>query len=681
MAHPDWPFMGANHQWDLGQVWRFPIHAEAAKNGVALAKMWYGGYPTRPSRINDYAAVVTEWKTALPGLRDMRQLFNQFQFTGANGGYFDSDSEVFIQSLAQHGYRNLWVLMDGPSQRNYAGVYGNASNPVEPGIDSRQGTVPGTKYWDHYYDRALIDADPVGSAPAAMAHIHESQMLAWTRLLAYLKANPNIYDTTIGFELINEPASYADLGSKIKNNVTALTYYVQHCLDIVALIDREFPNNGHDIYVGGWAYSATSNIFHQTHLPSYGKTAYEVLRDAIGADRFVWSIHMYPSWTGGVPTTPAQLESWANGRFGDSIRAGDRIAITEINAQNSHFNNTSYASHEIRKGFLWSRNPDFFRRNNISIFWWPLASWAAGSVMDSRGTGIQADHQNSMAAFVNVLSHGNRTAWFSGPDSGYRDATFVECTRGVLNEPTDPDYADRGDLDPVDGYALGFGGRGVAVVRPVETANNYLYGGDGYNVLYGSEVNDDWLSLGRGGGVIRLFGGYSYANTNGGLNRIYGGSQWCLITCYHGRNTIIVDPVAETTIMGFNPGRGDKISFKGAFASMVPLRMASTALADPGNLAGEIDLYVDFPQGGRLRMVGSASLIDSLHRSCLDLTDGWYASGWTEPVDFSETQFSDPIVPPPDLEQNTLSGLPRGLRGVVVRVFDYKGNELTLARR
>ena len=677
MAHPDWPFMGANHQWDVTQVFRFPLYAEAGRNGVSLAKMWYGGFPTRPSRLVDYAAVAQEWKTAAPGLRDMRQLFNQFQFTGPDGGYYDSDSEIFVKSLAANGFRTLWVLMDGPSQRNYEGNH--ATRTTEPGIDSRQGTVPGIKYWDHYYDRALIDADPVGSAPAAMAHIHQSQVTAWKRLLAYLKKNPDVYDTTIGWELINEPASYRDLGRRI-GDVEAITYYVQHCLALAALIDTEIPGNGLDIYVGGYGYSGETNPFHQTFLPAYGKTAYEALRDGIGADRFVWSVHMYPSWTGGYPTTMAQMESWADGRFGDSIREGNRIAITEINAQNSHFNNTSYASSEIRKGFLWSRNPEFFRKHNISVFWWPFANWAAGSVMDSRGTGIQLDHQNSMMAFVNVMAHGNNPDWFTGPDSGYRNATFVECTRGVLNDPTDPDYLAGEQTDAVPGYALGFGGRGVAVVRPIETANNFLYGGDGFNVLYGSQVNDDFLSLGRGGGVIRLYGGTSYANTNGGVNRIYGGSEWSLITCYHGRSTIIVDPTATTTIMGFSPARGDKISFKGAFADMVALRLASTAQADDGNLASEVDLHVTFPQGGRLRMIGTGALIDSLHRSTLDLTDGWYGPGWSEPADYVPADFDAPIVPP-EATMPDFGYLPLTKDGDVVRVFDWRGTEIKVTAK
>lgn len=663
---PEWPFVGANQQWDVTQIFRFPVYATAQANGVTLEKMWYGGLPTRPSRIANYTKVVADWKVAVPGQRYFRQLFNQFQFTGVDGGYFDKDSDDFVRAMAAHGNGQLWCLMDGPSQRQYEGT-------IEPGIDSRQGTVPGTQYWTHYYDRALIDADPVGSFDAAMDHIHQSQLDAWTALLTFLSREPDIYASTIGFELINEPASYRSAGNMIGDPVAALTKYVNHCIALVDLIDAMIPGNGHDIYVGGWGYSGETNIFHRTVLPAYGKTAYNALLDRIGPDRFVWSVHMYPQWTSGYPNTIPPIEAWARSRFGDSITMGNRISITEFNAQNAHFNDWRYPNADTRKGHLWSRNPDFFRKNNISIFWWPFSAWAEGSVTDARGgpTGNSITHsrQNSLMAYTNMASILDPGAVSTGADAGEKTPTFVPAV-SIVRETNDPDYH-LGEIDTrVTGYAYGYGGKGVCVVRGRDDAHNILQGGDGYTVLYGSE-NKDWLSLGRGGGVIRMGGWYSYANTNGGYNRIYGGPLWSMITCYHGINTIIVDPAATTILMGFDPSRGDRISFKGAFTGYIDLRLASAIDAPSGNMANEENLVITFPQGGMLTIVDGGDRIEALHRFNLDFTDSWYADGWVEPVDYTESQFDDPIVPPPEPVEEGV--FPKNYLGEYVFVRDRSG--------
>lgn len=642
MAHPEWPFMGANQQWDTDQRSRFPVYAAATANGVSLTDMWYGGCPTAPSRTVSTAAMVDEWQLALPGVKTFRQLFNQFQFTGPGGGYFDTRSQQFISRLTSYGAKHLWVLMDGPSQRSY---------DHEPGTSTAEGTVPGTQYWTHYPDGAAIDADPAGTVPMVMSTIHASQTLAWSRLLAYLQANPNVYANTIGFELINEPDTYNSAGQiPGVGQVTAMTYYVQHCLALVDMIDAVFP--GHDIYVGGWRYSADCNVFYNTYLPAYGCTAYQALVDRIGEDRLVWSIHLYPDWVdGAVVTTMEQVDAGIANRFGDALSRGHRVAITEINAQNDHFNNVSYSSQIIRKSALLIRNTRLFRDNRISIFWWPFSAWAAASVFDARGDGIKHNFQNSMQGALNVWAHNNASDWFVGPDSGPRTAEFVPCSRGVTNAVSDPDYQIKRpggvgeSIDAVTGYARGFGGRGVAVVNPVETANNLLIGGNGRNILYGSALYDDFLSLGRGGGVVRCYGGYNSVNTNGGNNLIYGGSLWTLVTSYWGQTTVVVDPAATTIIMGWSPLRGDRLSFKG-LVTAAQVKAGSATNAPPGNIAGEVDIVITFPQGGTLRMIGLAYIKDVIDTYVMDFTDGWYGPSWVEPPDYDPADFGLPITPP-----------------------------------
>lgn len=640
MAHPKWPFMGANQQWDADQISSIPLYKEAKAAGVKLTGMWYGEFPTAPSRINSSydgaARAIEQFEAATPGMRAMRQLFNQWHLPDPANGFYHPKSNGFIDRMVSGGWHILWVLMDGPSQRSYEGL-------------------PGAGTWLKSYPvQADIIANPAGTFEEVMTLIHQGQVTSWTRLLTYLQHRPDVLGQTLGFELVNEPGTYSSAGDRTRNTVLAMTRYVQHCIALVDLIDDMLPGNGIDIYVGGWRYSADLNILHSTYLPHYGKTAFEALVDRIGMDRFVWSQHLYPGW---IETPCRDMDDLVAGiepRSSIPRKMGLRIALTEMNAQNEHANNVTYPMGDVRKGFMLSRHTHYFRENNISVFWWPYANWAAGSVIDARGnlSGIQNYHQNSLYMAINLWAQNNNPDWFTGPDSGARQATFVEAAMGSVNDPSDPDYAAKlvgsDSRDNVPGYGLGFGGRGVAVVQPLENCNNFLYGGNGRNILYASQNNDDYLSLGRGGGVARLYGGYSYCNTNGGQNLIYGGSKWCQISCYWGVNTVVVDPAAVTTIIGWNPARGDKLSFKGAFASSLDFRFATRRESPPNNILNEQDLVVAFPQGGTLRLIHGAQHSQTLPNHVLDFTTGWYWPGWTEPADYSTADFALPLVEPVD---------------------------------
>lgn len=665
--------MGANHQWDADGVNRFTLYKDAMAAGLKLTDMWYGELPTGPSRItatyDGAVATIADFEKATPGMKAMRQLFNQWHLPDPVAGFYDPHSNGFVDRMVSGGWDILWVLMDGPSQRSY---------------DNEPGAGTWMKSYPVYAD---IIADTPGTFEAVMTQIHQGQVTSWTKLLTYLQHRPQALARTIGFELINEPATYSSAGARLKNDVLAMTRYVQHCIALVDLIDTMLPGNGIDIYVGGWRYSAILNILHETYLPHYGKTAFEALRDRIGLDRFVWSQHLYPTWIETGCRDMDDLMAGIRARSSIPMDLGVRIAITETNAQNDSANNLDYAVGDHRKAYMLTRHTPFFRKNNISLFWWPFANWAAGSVIDARGSaaGIQNYHQNSLYTAINLWANNNNPAWFTGPDSGVRTAAFIEAGRGTLNTAADPDYALKMDgtisRDNVPGYGLGFGGRGVAVVRPLENCNNFLYGGNGRNVLYASQANDDYLSLGRGGGVARLYGGYSYCNTNGGTNLIYGGSNWSQISCYWGETTIVVDPAATTRVVGWDPST-DKLSFRGALANAYELRIATRSETIPGNALNEQDLVVDFPQGGTLRLINGAQFSAKLPTRVRDFTDGWYAVGWAEPADYVTADFTLPIVAPTDdLEQepavtpNLFDSAGRAFGGI----FNHLGQPLTAA--
>lgn len=667
-----WPIMGVNHQWDAPGRRKHPLYLQALEEaGIEITSMWYGEMATGPSRINDTAKVFDQWENALPGLRHNRQLFNQWQWDD-NNNYVHDYAETFIQTMANHDWKITWVLMDGPSQRAYSN---------EPGIGV---------YFKSFPLPSILEEDPVGSVPYAMEMVHASQVNSFQRLLAYLKKNNNVWEATNAFELVNEPDTYSEVAART-STVEGMTYYVRHCRALFDMIEEAFPGNGLDIYVGGWKYSALANIFHETYLPEFGMTGYEALRSYIGADRFVWSIHLYPSWVEGNVGDMAGIERGIENRFGIPLKMGQRIAITETNSQTNHFNNLSWDAGQLRKSYALTRHTELLWKNNLSVFWWPFANWANGSILDARGStsgdwaGIQNYHQASLMGFMNMSAYNNNDDWFTGPDSGIRGSHFVETVRGTLNDPIDPDYEEKLNddgvsMDAVDGYALGFGGRGVAVVQPVENANNLLFGGNGRNILYGSQENDDFLALGRGGGVIRLNGGYSYANTNGGKNLIYAGSKWSKIDCFFGTTTVVVDPDADMTIIvAFNPLRGDRISLKGAFANATDLRYASSAV-NTRNGGGEVDLFIDMPGGGRVRFVNGGSYIDNLGRYVMDFTDGWYGPGWSEPVDYTTADFDLPIVDPdnPDQGGDGGDGGDGGNGNYLSQIFDYRGNQLQI---
>lgn len=682
-----WPVIAANHQWDVVQKWRFPIFAEAEAEGVTLTPMWYSEAPCVPSRLtpNTEAAII-EWETALPGMRTLRQLFNQWSFHNQwtnqtfdgqpeDGKFWWPQGNEFVETLATRGWKQLWVLMDGPSQRS--------------GLDE-PGTLPGEHWWKSY----PVIATPTDWEPG-MVKIHQSQINGWTRLCDYLSMMPNVYDSTIGFEAINEPASYRQAVRDTGDTVKYMTYYVDHVLAIFDLIQSYFPTWEFDFYVGGWGYSGEIAIFERTHLPKYGnKTVTQALKDHIGEHRFVWSAHMYPGWT--VATYDVNiLENWGRNRFGAAL-GRDRIAVTEFNGQNEIVNAIWSGRDNAIKDFMWNRNQEWFYKNNLSVYWWPLANWADGSVFDARGRtdeDLTMNHQNSYASLMRMMTFNNNLDVMTWADTGIRQATFFPVFES-LNALSDPDYEEKRPVDENDNLlqrsvdvatkaAYGFGGRGVAVVEPVEDANNFLYGGNGRNILYGSQTNDDHLNLGRGGGVVRCYGGYNYVNTSGGENLVYSGSHWTEISTIRGKTTHVIDPNAtKVIIIGFDANRGDKLSFMGAFQDVSEFRSAvSSRLSETGR--DENNAIVALPGGGEVVFWNSGAQANYLYLHVLDFTDGWYQEGWEEPADYTVEEFNDPIVdpPPPWDEEPEVGGIGFLKSGLPVSAFLKSGLPVSIARK
>jgi hypothetical protein len=188
----------------------------------------------------------------------------------------------------------------------------------------------------------------------------------------------------------------------------------------------------------------------------------------------------------------------------------------------------------------------------------------------------------------------------------------------------------------------------------------------------------DFLSLGRGGGVARspasmrsIFYGSSH---NPGLFYLGPGkSLVCLVDGTNNPTTLVFDPTSSTTnvVENFSIDRGDRVSFKGAFATAEALQ-AVLSISPSGNAPGTgsawpEDAVVTLPGGGSVRFVAQYNLVHTLASVCLDFTDGWYGAGWTEPPDYNpadldipapppNTVFFDPLLHDEDLEEDSGGG-------------------------
>lgn len=633
-----WPYVGVNMQWDVDNRSAYDVLSTAEAGGTTLGTLWYSELPQLMANVGSTDLGPGRWAARLPNAKVHRFPYNQWFFRdiwngsgtvqnhmiGANGS--NSASQLINRMNAQ-GCEYLWVMADGPSQRTGHG---------EPGAGT---------YWTSY-------PTPVTAAdwkdPAVWALIQSGQLAAVNALVNSLKTDTDMIAAltrTIGFEAMNEPNTYRQCEVVTGDTVFAVTKYVDHVLAVFDVLEAGFPGMNFDFYVNGWRYAADLDTLHNTHLPTYGgKSAMQAIRDHVGQPRLVWSMHAYMSWLAETNRVDAVFANWSR-IVKRALDAGDRAAITETNFQALTADDIHNAT---RTPFVASRTMEWFRRNNVSFFWWPLVNWAQGRVLSGAGNSSAVNaHQNALAAFYRMATYNNNADYMIGADTGLKTpAAVVPVAKNEAVE-TDPGFNDRPDhSDLTTNYALSFGGRGVAVCQPDETANNFMFGGNGRNILIGSASNRDFLNLGRGGGVIRMGNGYTRANIFEGNNLIYTGTGWGQVTGLTGQMTVVVNPAATTTVIGFSPRKGDKLSFKGAFANAAAMNAAMTTTA-PAGIYRESHIVITFPAGGTLTIWAGARYAATLSAHVMDFTAGWYGAGWTEPPDYVPADFLLPIVSPP----------------------------------
>lgn len=616
--------------------------------GESLTRIWQGEMQQIPANMRDAPTKFADGLAlGMPGVRRLRMAFNTYSFNA--DGTMHPQMEAFLAQAATHGFEILWVLMDGPSQES-----GNSDSLIRQWPNSYQ-TMSTLDDWQ-----------------ALMPRLAARQAEAWGKLLNWLAMRPNI--VSYGFEAINEPATYGRAAGKFPAAAAEFVHaYLAHVEAIFHQISAAYPQA--DFYVGGWNYSATFDILETTRMPS-GETALDYLR-ALAGPRLVWSVHLYPQW-GPNAQTLGSLDTWIDRRLRPIL--GERMVFTEFNLQNSQINRWQLVTDDNRSTFMFARAGEWFRKHGVGIGWWPVVNYAAGYIFFISGQGrVRQRQQNSYGAALGLFAYDNHPDVFTGlPVSGHSPVAVVP-----LDEPPtvlSNDWRDPASIPAAESFAYGFGGAGVCVLTGDAASNNFLYGGNGRNIIYGGP-HDDHLMTGRGGGVIRTGAGNNVVTVNGGVSRVYCGPGYNLVSLYRGATELVLDPAGRHIIFGFDPMKGDRASFKGAFPDLIELRVASTAVPAGSNIASEINLAIALPGGGQAVFQNGADLIDTLHRSTLDLTDGWYGPGWSEPVDYVPADFDAPVVPPVDPAPVASGYLPITRGGSIVRVFDFRGTEITLTGR
>lgn len=560
--------------------------------GENLTRIWQGEMPQIFANMrNEPEAFVRGLADGLPGARLIRVPFNIYMFQ-QDGDFLPEHRRALNQMIAE-GFSILWVLMDGPSQ--------------EMGDDEL------LAHWPDSYRDVSTEA----AWRSVFTYLRTRHTQAWNKLMDWLDANPEFQPYIHGFEPINEPASYNRAGNQFPSlHDEAIEAYVNAVQGIKAITESRHP--GHWFYIGGYAYSAQFDILDQTYLPSKGKTALQALRET-GGSKLVWSIHLYPQWIDDSVTDMTTLRRWLTTRYKAII--GDPGVFTEYNYQNEYVN-APETNVDAMSTFLQARNQFWFEENQMGIGYWPIVNYAAGfayrimpDASKPGGYELMLDHQNTLGQTLATFAYANDSNWCP-TGGGEFPVTIIESS-SILNAVSDEDPSLN---DPVDQIAFGFGGSGISTVRGLNGTNNFLVAGDGSAELFGGN-SDNHLFLGRGGGIARLPkpSRYNLLQTNGGDNLLYVEGIFCEASVYYGRADLVIN--CRSSIYGFDPRKGDRVSFGGAFANAAALDAATRTETTKSNLTGGNDLIVNTPFGDVRFVVGSA-LPEPLSTYCLDFT-GW----------------------------------------------------------
>ena len=512
---------------------------DANKAADSKYYLWQSQFQTIPMGMDgnpeQFAAKLRE---ALPEVNTLRLPFNEFSFNP--GGTLHEQYERFLTAAAQEGFQIILGYFGGDVQRYGAGE----------------------------------SADTIHDALAGP--IHDGMSEGWTSMLAWLNGHPDVKDAVWGYEIANEPATYARGADADADGSTRFQeLYAQHIIELAAQIDAEADGT---ILVGGWRYSAT---FDELAVGDVGGlTALDAIRAAVGDD-LVWSSHLYPGWAGTKNANDADalaeiLESHY-APLGD-----DAVLVTETNGSGGVVDNIA----EIDSpAFLFVRSYEWFAEQGIGLTWFPGAETGASNfvVIDPNGS-LRFLHQSSLAHGMNAYSLDESPVEH---EAGEAISTELVASR-VRNESYQPAGQ---TFDDTDGIAFGFGYGGDDTITGTDTANDLIYGGTGNDILIGGAKDDHLFgqyghdTLDGGAGDDHLFGG-------DGDDRLIAGSGADQMTGGAGADTFVGGAGGSADIVDFDYAAGDRYESGGRIYTLDAM-IAEGLPADVLGDGSETDLMLD----------------------------------------------------------------------------------------
>lgn len=467
--------------------------------------VWQDPVQLLPHGMNgDPEGFVARIREALPLVNNLRILFNEHSFNA--DGTLHPQMEQFLAAAVAQGFDLTMCYGEGDAQN----------------IGIGEGRWPD-----------LTNAQAYAALQENMADVSG----AWTAMMDWMDAHPDVASGVWGWELMNESAGYRH---SVRANGTAdglseadfVQLYADHAIALAQAIGGRATGN---ILVGGWGYNGDFLTLAETQIN--GVSALDYLRQGVGAD-LVWSAHLYPGWMGtDRALSPAELIARLEEVYAP-VR-GDAVMITEINANGQIDNPLDPQNYED----FYAASYEWFAAQGIGLGWYPGVQTGSSHLLYLEGNGTETyRNQHSLAHAMNALSLGQAPV-----DAAAGALVDVSLVTARLRNQSYEIAAGEAQFDTVTqaGFAFGFGGHDT--LNGTNGSNDFLYGGVGNDVLSGLGA-DDFLfgQYGRdllqgAGGIDNLFGGWGDDTLDGGEGADYlaGGRQ---------NDTYLIDHAADTVV-------------------------------------------------------------------------------------------------------------------------------------
>lgn len=446
--------------------------------------VWQDPVQLLPHGMNgDPEGFVARIREALPLVNNLRILFNEHSFNA--DGTLHPQMEQFLAAAVAQGFHLTICYGEGDAQN----------------IGIGEGRWPD-----------LTNAQAYAALQDNMADVSG----AWTAMMDWMDAHPDVASGVWGWELMNESAGYRH---SVRANGTAdglseadfVQLYADHAIALAQAIGARATGN---ILVGGWGYNGDFLTLAETQIN--GVSALDYLRQGVGAD-LVWSAHLYPGWMGtDRALSPAELIARLEEVYAP-VR-GDSVMITEINANGQIDNPLDPQNYED----FYAASYEWFAAQGIGLGWYPGVQTGSSHLLYLEGNDTETyRNQHSLAHAMNAFSLGQ--APVEGAAGALVDVSLV--TARLRNQSYEI-AAGEAQFDTATQAGFGFGFGGHDTLNGTNGSNDFLYGGVGNDVLFGLGA-DDFLfgQYGRdllqgAGGIDNLFGGWGDDTLDGGRGPI-----------------------------------------------------------------------------------------------------------------------------------------------------------------